>query len=120
MVNPNALPSELTIYNENLLWKNIGYFTLEDGHLNLYGFSDFKDYKYLLAQSVDDNGEDIVLLMPANEDGEVMSFPIEDEFFQKSIFKQFLLKHDAIDCLFVKIFGCYFQCKDLRTSPIED
>lgn len=88
---------------------NVGYVTLEDGKLKLIGFDGLYGHRgrlelinnvLLITQDDDPTVHDTVLFCD-----EVLAHPVMIDYFKQL---------DAIDCIFVRVWNVFTQCKGVH------
>ena len=97
--------------------ESTGYFLLKEGELQLVGFPKIKEDSKVLLNVTD--GVVILYLGEVDEkltDGTYIYFN-QDNKRNKTII-EYLVENNAIGCLFVELFGCYFQCINLEVAHI--
>lgn len=94
--------------------RDIGYFLLNNGKLELVGFPEITETTKVRVTEVEDNVVAIYLADEGEElkDGEYITFS-EKAKSSKCVI-DYLVEHNAIGHLFVKLFNCYFLCKTIE------
>lgn len=93
---------------------NIGYFTVKDGKLVAYGFDDLWLHKLRMSHiEYNEQGDTALCMLDDDEipDDETLVFD-EDTIANLGV-RTYFERNNAIDCLFVKVFGMYVQCNDI-------
>lgn len=85
---------------------NVGYLALRDGKLELVGFPDLKDS---LAKVELING--VLLITPNDDLHPTERLRFTDETLANPIIIDYFRQQNAINCLFVRVWNVYTQCK---------
>lgn len=96
---------------------NCGLFVLDENeNLIMLGFHDLRDQQVRI--SILDNA--VILMKKDEEIPEEECVVLNCETLSNPIVVDYLKKHDAINSLFVKLFGVYSQVIGIRVNPIYD
>ena len=109
------MASFLKVEHKGAILNDAGYFLLVDDKLILHGFPELTDTKKVRLTCVDDGVVTIHYAEEEIENGEYFIF--NEKTKSSKVVIDYLEEKNAIGHLFIKLFGCYFLCKDLEIIP---